>query len=579
MVQLAIGTCATVGVLALWLRSHRALPGVRWFFLGQMAVVWWMLSVAIEMSATTLQCQTVWARISWLGIVLLPTLWSFFLYEYTASRKVPRAVQWMGLLVIPFAVFLTALTNPLHQLFYGPETRLIVENGRAFVDYDHGPLFYATIGYLYLVIVSCSVIAGLAAQKASPAVRSFFSKLFATTLFPVCANLMYLIGGVTLFGTDPTPFSFALSLAVMFWLIADNRWADINSIARELLFYNSIDPVFLIDTQGQLFDANSRAKALLRERTEAGERLLDVPGIGEALQALVDHRQLPEVMDVDYAGRSYTVRHYPVALGPGRLPLAWVVAFVDVTIQKLAAERAQAADRAKTQFVATVSHELRTPLTVINGSLKLLSNQLGGMSEAQAARLVELATKNAGTLAALVDDLLEVQRLEGADFQMELQPCDLRDVVDESLVGMENYQSHKQVDLRYDRLSEPAVVWGDRKRLRQVLTNVLSNAIKFSPDRAEVELRLFIERGAAFVEVKDRGRGIPPNCEDKVFGRFLQVDSSDAKEVNGSGLGMHISRQLLLKHNGRISYAARSGGGTTFTVELPLRGAMLQEAC
>jgi signal transduction histidine kinase len=577
-VQLAFATSAVVCALIIWLRRHRSLPGIHWFFLGLLAMLWLLVSLGIELSGTTQSCQVFWAQFGWLGIVLLPTFWSFFLFEYTLSRNVPKPICLFSGVIVPALVWVAALTNDTHQLFYGEGTRILSGDGGLYVEYDHGPLFFVALGYLYLMIMGTSIIAARAAFKASPTVRSFFVKLFLTTVIPVVTNLLYVFNDVTLFDTDPTPFSFAFSLAVMFWLIADNRWVDINSIARELLFYNSSDPVFIIDLQGQLYEANPQGESLLSQQAASRDDLFQIPELGRVFRALVDTQALPDELEVEFGERRFVVRHYPIALGPGRNTLGWAVAFVDVTIQKLAAERALAADRIKSQFVATVSHELRTPLTVINGSLMMLANKACSLPPDQVDRLISLATKSGGTLATLVDDLLEVQRLESADLHIERDTCDLAQVLEESVSSMENYQTHKEIELCYTAQTGETLVCGDHKRLRQVIVNILSNAIKFSPARSKVDVRLFSHSGAALIEVKDSGRGIPPNSEDKVFGRFSQVDASDAKEVNGSGLGMHISRQILFRHNGGIKYESDLGVGTTFTVELPLQAPKARSA-
>lgn len=261
--QLVFVTVVLLGVLCVWVRGHSSLPGKHWFVLTSLAMSWWLLSVALELSTHAPDCVLTIGQVAWLGIVLLPTFWAFFLYEYALGAKVPRPVLVTCTYIAPALIVGAAATTHWHLAFYGPETRLVTEVAKPYVYFDHGPLFFAAISYLYVVIMSAIVITGRAVLRANPAVRSFFLKLFAGTMIPVVANLSYLIEDFRLFGSDPTPFSFALSLALVVWLIADNRWVDTNAIARELMFYNSSDPVFVLDPEGRVIETNPAATTLL----------------------------------------------------------------------------------------------------------------------------------------------------------------------------------------------------------------------------------------------------------------------------------------------------------------------------
>lgn len=563
-------TATLVTVLGYWVRGHSSLPGKHWFLLAILAMDLWLLSVGVELSATSAACAFGVSRLAWIGFVLLPTFWAFFLYEYALGAKVPRWLVPLCAGLAPALITLAAVTSGWHEKFYGPETKWLLSAEGAYVQSDHGPLFFIAITYLYMVIMAAAVVAGRAVRSANPAVRSFFLKLFAATLIPMVANLAYILGGITLFNTDPTPFSFALSLTLVVWLVADNRWIDVNAIARELLFYNSTDPVFVVDPSGAAIETNPAAADLLRREAHPEAPLSAFGELGPIIRYLAAHRSLPDVTDIQLGHRHFAVRAHAISLGAGQKQVGWAVALLDVTVQKIAAEKAIAAEQMQAQFLATVSHELRTPLTVINGALGLLSQGGAKVSDAQKARLLAKAAGSSETLTTLVNDLIDTQSLSSAEFSIDLQPAALAPLVQKAVARAESLQPEKDIRFRCEMPEAVLTVQADAERLGQVFGSVLSNAVKFSAPGGQVEVSLQQSEGMAHVQVSDSGCGIPPGAEEQVFAPFTQVDGSDTKVAYGSGLGMHITRQILDRHGGSIRYVSAPGVGTTFTISLPL---------
>ncbi|WP_394456014.1 histidine kinase N-terminal 7TM domain-containing protein [Sulfitobacter sp. 1A13368] len=569
-VELVIVTATLVTVLGYWVRGHSSLPGKHWFLLAILAMDFWLLSVGVELSATSAACAFGVSRLAWIGFVLLPTFWAFFLYEYALGAKVPRWLVPLCAGLAPALITLAAVTSGWHETFYGPETKWLLSEDGAYVQSDHGPLFFIAITYLYMVIMAAAVVAGRAVRSANPAVRSFFLKLFAATLIPMVANLAYILGGITLFNTDPTPFSFALSLTLVVWLVADNRWIDVNAIARELLFYNSTDPVFVVDPSGAAIETNPAAADLLRREADPEAALSAFGELGPIIRYLAAHGSLPDVTDIQLGHRHFAVRAHAISLGAGQKQVGWAVALLDVTVQKIAAEKAIAAEQMQAQFLATVSHELRTPLTVINGALGLLLQGRAKVSDAQKARLLAKAAGSSETLTTLVNDLIDTQSLSSAEFSIDLHPAALAPLVQKAVARAESLQPEKDIRFRCEMPEAVLTVQADAERLGQVFGNVLSNAVKFSAPGGQVEVSLQQSEGMAHVQVSDSGCGIPPGAEEQVFAPFLQVDGSDTKVAYGSGLGMHITRQILDRHGGSIRYVSAPGVGTTFTISLPL---------
>jgi PAS domain S-box-containing protein len=226
-------------------------------------------------------------------------------------------------------------------------------------------------------------------------------------------------------------------------------------------------------------------------------------------------------------------------------------------------------DRMKSEFVSTVSHELRTPLTSIRGSLGLVAGGVAGSLPPAAQSLVEIAKKNCERLIRLINDILDSEKVESGNMHFDSRVVELRALLEQALAANEGFAGEHRVRLELTAPQAPVRVNVDPDRLTQVVTNLISNAVKFSPQDAAVEVRLAGAGGRARVEVQDRGPGIPDEFRARIFQKFSQADSSDARLKGGTGLGLSIARAIIERLDGTIGFAARSGGGTTFHFDLP----------
>jgi signal transduction histidine kinase len=231
---------------------------------------------------------------------------------------------------------------------------------------------------------------------------------------------------------------------------------------------------------------------------------------------------------------------------------------------------ANEANEVKSQFVSMVSHELRTPLTSIKGSLDLLnSGAMGDMSK-EITSLVSIAAKNASRLAIMINDLLDLERLDSGEMRYEEAEFDLGPMLAESIEANVSFGEINGVTFNPINLAQKAPVMGDYNRLMQVMANLLSNAAKFSGDGSVVDVELVVTDSKARIMVRDSGIGIPDSHKSKIFDKFVQIDASDGRKVGGSGLGLGIARVIVEKHGGTIDFSSKVGQGTTFFVDLPL---------
>jgi signal transduction histidine kinase len=226
-------------------------------------------------------------------------------------------------------------------------------------------------------------------------------------------------------------------------------------------------------------------------------------------------------------------------------------------------------DRLKDEFLSLVSHELRTPLTSIRGYLDLVLDEEAGELNPEQRRFLQAVERNSGRLLRLVGDLLFVAQADAGRLSLERAKVDLAELAAHCVEGAAPAASEKSVTLVLMANPVPALV-GDRGRLAQVLDNLVSNALKFTPAGGTVEVRTFSEGEAVILEVEDTGIGIPAEDQPHLFERFFRSSVADDQAIPGTGLGLAIVKAIVEAHAGLISIESREGKGTTFRVDLPL---------
>jgi signal transduction histidine kinase len=290
-------------------------------------------------------------------------------------------------------------------------------------------------------------------------------------------------------------------------------------------------------------------------------RMLPDAGQGDAPASMADELALaragkPALFEREIDGATVVVRG--TKLPQGR----YILSYLDITA-------ARRAERVKSEFVSTVSHELRTPVTSIRGSLGMLAGPLSaGLSDKQKP-LVDIALRNADRLTLLVNDILDIEKIESGSLAFDFQACDLNQLLREAAETNRAYAEAREVMLALGTLPRPLLVWADPNRIQQVMSNLVSNAVKFSDPNGIVTITAEQSGDTARVSVHDRGPGVPEAFKARIFERFAQADASDARAKGGTGLGLAIAQAIVLKHGGKLQFES-APGSTTFTFSMPL---------
>lgn len=226
-------------------------------------------------------------------------------------------------------------------------------------------------------------------------------------------------------------------------------------------------------------------------------------------------------------------------------------------------------ERLKNEFISTVSHELRTPLTSIRGSLGLMKAGVVGELPPKAKEMTDIAYNNAERLILLINDILDIDKIESGEMRFDIKEYDLNTLVNQAMESNAPYAQRFNIHFHVEPLATGVLVSVDSNRFIQVLSNLLSNAAKFSAPGSEVRIEITQKNQTLRVAISDTGAGIPEEFHSRIFSKFAQADSSSSRHQGGSGLGLNISKTMIEQMNGKIGFISKVGQGTTFWIELP----------
>jgi PAS domain S-box-containing protein len=328
------------------------------------------------------------------------------------------------------------------------------------------------------------------------------------------------------------------------------------------------DAMFRISADGTYLDFQAAKESVGAINSEAllGKTIQDIlaPTLAQQTMAYIDQAlqtgmvQLFE-FQLSSASHTHDFEARIVASGEGE-----VLAIVrDIT------ERRKI-DRMQREFISTVSHELRTPLTSIRGALGLINGGVVGNLPPQAEQMLHIAYKNSERLALLINDILDIEKLETGTLQFIREPLELGPLLEQALEINRPYAAPFSVTFKLEPVAPGVWIDADGDRLMQVLSNLLSNAAKFSPPGETVAITTTFHDQRVRVSVTDSGPGIPESFRPRIFTKFAQANVSDQRHRGGTGLGLSISRAIIEQLDGAIGYESAEGAGTTFYFELPM---------
>lgn len=346
-----------------------------------------------------------------------------------------------------------------------------------------------------------------------------------------------------------------------------------SAIRQRAIFDRSTDGIILINPSGSIETINPAAERMFGyEANELLRRdistLVDIaPGVGAFLERLGLHgEELAHGTMIGVAGhhKDGSAVHVDVVLGTMPLPdgVHIVAALRDISVRK-------EVELMKDEFISTVSHELRTPLTSVLGSLSLLRSGAAGEMAPQAHRLAVIAENNCQRLIRLINDILDIDKIHAGTMAFDYDNIDLRDVTATAVQAMHGLAQQNSVSIISEVPDVPIMVRADVERLVQVATNLLSNAVRYSPEGTSVRIVATAPDGLGVIQVSDQGPGISDEFKRHIFSRFAQGTRPNHHVIAGTGLGLAISREIVRNHGGEIWFDNRREGGAVFSFSVP----------
>jgi PAS domain S-box-containing protein len=352
----------------------------------------------------------------------------------------------------------------------------------------------------------------------------------------------------------------------------------VEAYGRKLSLFSERAPiaVFEVDARATILDMNPAAENLFGY---GSPELVGRSGIAMLLAADDLRRTEQWWSDFVAAGVPTTVVNEHCVRRDGlEISVEWTLtplvdarnAVISVVLQGRDITQQRAAERVRSEFASTLSHELRTPLTSILGSLQLLRSGALGELHKDHDEVVEIAERNGKRLLDLINEVLDIEKIESGQLSIVPEMVAVDDLVRDALRLNQGFADRFSVRLRLEGEAPAVTIRADRKRLVQILTNLLSNAAKFSPPNGSVDVSVAVKHGRVRVSVGDRGPGIPADFRNRIFGRFAQANSADSRIKGGTGLGLAICKRLVQMMDGTIGFEDREGGGTSFYFEFPV---------
>ena len=382
--------------------------------------------------------------------------------------------------------------------------------------------------------------------------------------------------------TDPEISDWIVQLVDISQRIVVERLLEEEAQYNQRILNAVLDGIITLDSKGIICSANPAACKIFgisadKLIDQCIDTIVQKADSGNIIQHYLSQSELPAVTDIA-AGLNSNINTEIVAFtGNGlAIPIDFQLSSINRKQEKIFIavirdlSEQKRLEQLKNDFISTTSHELRTPLTSILGSLKLLEcGSLGDMTE-PVKKLIKIANQNGQKLTLLINDLLDMDKLLSGQMQFDLQVQPLKPLVILALENIGVYAQQYQVGLTLENAATEFLVNVDGQRLQQVLTNLLSNAAKFSPQGGQVTVNIKPVNNRVRIEVIDCGMGISAEGQKKLFTKFYQVDSSSTRKAGGTGLGLAISKELIEAMQGTIGVSSELGKGSCFYVDLPI---------
>ncbi len=544
----------------------------------------------LEIAAGQAAAKLFWDDVQWFTLTVSAIMLVFFALHFTSRPPARPLLLYASIWAFPAGFLGLVLTNRWHGLTRSVYTLIPGEPFSA-LTYPFTPLAYAMS--IYLLALAAVTIGLLIASlvRLQPIHRGQTAAVLVGVCVPTVVGLLTIAGVRLSFQRDLTPVAMAVSNLIVIWGLYRYRLFDVIPVARQVVLDNLADAIIVLDVRGCIADYNPAARALLGvDNAQALGKSLAAAWpawkgwqLGPLTAATARVETEVELSQGD-ARQRLAVTISPIDTASG-IRLGRVIVLRDVTARHQAEEAlmrrteeleiaraaAEQADQAKSQFLANVSHELRTPLNAIINFNQFVANGIYGPVNAQQVEALEKATTSAHHLLALINDLLDMSKIEAKQLELFIEDgidlaAEIASVAELARVLL----GEKPVEVIEDIAPDLPQIAGDCRRIHQALLNLVSNAAKFT-DQGHIRIQARCDAEQVTVVLEDTGPGIELSERERIFQPFRQGARSARKTLPGTGLGLPITLQLVKAHGGSLRCESEVGRGSTFTITLPVK--------
>lgn len=586
---ITIITALIMLLVANYIWSRRSGAGIKTFMVLMFAVALWSILSGLEVAVQDLSSKIMLSSLAYIGIIIVSPAWLIFVLKYTGRYRWVTRRTYILLAIQPVLILAFVATNPLHNMFYS-DVVLSSNESHVFAIYEHGILFWLHAGYSYILLLLSTGLLVRTFWQSQGLYRNQIILLLVGQFAPWVANIFYLTDTSPVPSyMDLTPIAFALTGLSASWNLIRYRLMDITPVAHDMVFRAIDDVVFVLDARQRIIEINPAGLDLLERSSD------DIIGLeastvfanqSEIFEKYRDIEKVDTEFDTEIDGVEHTFRMKisPLHDAQGEL-IARIAIMQNITTLKQintelrlardeAIEAKKLADensRLKSEFLSTMSHELRTPLNAIEGFTSIMLGGMGIELEDRAYGMVERISTNSKRLLALINDFLDLSRIESGRLELVQDAINIRQLTEEWQKSVEVLAHEKSVGFIVNIDDElPDTLYSDIDALSKITINLLGNAFKFTRE-GQVTLDVdYLDSDTWSITVTDTGIGIPHHAQEYIFDEFRQVDGSSKREFGGTGLGLSLVQKLTRLLGGKVALHSEPSTGSTFKVSLPL---------
>ena len=555
--------------------------------LGAFLAALWAVDYALDLSCSGFAEKLLLLRLRFLFLPFYPVVWFEVVYRFVYSRRCLYGIRLALVSIVPAITVIVSWVSPLTGLLAFQYGFWLDSSGRLpLLRFSLGP--WSTVFFGFSCVISICGIVLLWREMPRTSWERTARRLFtAAYVFGLLLNVLFAVNHPTTPGLNYAPILAPFTFGLIAIALTRGRVLRLAPLARTALVENLEEMLLVVDRAGQVIDLNRAAAMALRI---APEKALDTPST-EVLavwhEMVARLRQgTPGEGEVRLGGVIHEFRILPVADQADRVQ-AWILILRDITARKQAEEQlrhakdlAEAANEAKSRFLATMSHEIRTPMNAVLGFTDLLQST---PITSEQREYLDLIDQGGRDLLAMIDDILEYAKINSGRLKLEESPCNIAELTAHVCNVLLPRAKLKGITLDWRiGAAVPAFIMGDPVRIGQILTNLIGNAVKFT-EKGGVDVGIECvgqtveanqsESCSLAVKVRDTGIGMAPDAASRSFEPFSQADSSITRKYGGAGLGLAITRRLCELMGGSLRVESRLGEGATFTAGIRVRRA------